>query len=92
MQLMPANIEHFGVSDPFDPAQNIEAGTALLEEELERFGDVQLALAAYNAGSPKVMEAIKKAGSTDFTEVSKYLPDETKNYVPKVLKKLTAFA
>ena len=88
MQLMPANIKAFGVTDPFDPEQNVRAGKALLSEELDRFKDLNLALAAYNAGSPAVRRAIKRAGSTDWEDVRKYLPDETRKYVPKVLGKM----
>jgi len=86
MQLMPAMARKMGVTDPFDPEQNVAGGTRLLNEELERFGDLELALAAYNAGSPKVSAAIKKAGSKDFAQVAQYLPRETRDYVPKVLK------
>src|SRR5258708_9162956 len=52
MQLMPATAAQFGVSDPFDPKQNVEAGTKLLKELLAKYGgDVSLTPSAYNAGS-----------------------------------------
>lgn len=87
MQLMPAMAKAFGVTDPFDPEENVRGGTELLKEELKRFGgDVRLALAAYNAGSPAVMKAINKAESADFEVIKQYLPKETQNYVPKVMK------
>ena len=55
MQLMPATSESFGVRDPFDPRQNIEAGTKLLKQLLTKYNnDVSLALAAYNAGEGRV--------------------------------------
>jgi len=55
MQLMPATAAQFGVSDPFDPKQNVEAGTKLLKELLAKYGgDVSLTLSAYNAGSGRV--------------------------------------
>jgi len=55
MQLMPATATQFGVSDPFDPKQNVEAGTKLLKELLAKYGgDVSLTLSAYNAGSGRV--------------------------------------
>lgn len=87
MQLMPAMAKAFGVDDPFDPEENVRGGTELLKEELKRFGgDIRLALAAYNAGSPAVMKAINRAESADFEVIKQYLPKETQNYVPKVMK------
>jgi hypothetical protein len=51
MQLMPGTAEQYGVTDPFDPEQNIRAGSAYLRSLYDRYEDNQdLALAAYNAG------------------------------------------
>ena len=52
MQLMPVTAERYGVSDPLDPASNIDAGTRHLRELLDEFGPVYAldSLAAYNAG------------------------------------------
>lgn len=83
MQLMPANIKRFKVEDPFNPLQNVKAGVALLEEELARFKDDKLALAAYNAGSPRVKAAIQAAGSTEWNKVREHLPVETRQYVDR---------
>lgn len=88
MQLMPAMQKALGVTDPFDPEQNIRGGVALLKEELGRFNDTKLALAAYNAGSPAVKRAIKKAGAHDFDAIKPRLPIETQSYVPKVLRSI----
>jgi len=71
MQLMPAAAERFGCDDRNDPAANISAGTKYLKWLLKRFsGNVELALAGYNAGE----------GSVDkYNGVPPY--NETRNYV-----------
>ena len=60
----------------------------MLQEELQRFGDVRLALAAYNAGSPKVRQAMSKARSKEWDKVKTYLKPETQEYPDKVLSRL----
>lgn len=55
MQLMPSTGARFGVSDPFDPAQNIDGGVRYLRFLLEMFnGNTSLSLAAYNSGENRV--------------------------------------
>ena len=57
MQLMPNTARELGVTDSFNPSQNIHAGVRYYKKLLKRFkGNVRLALAAYNAGSQNVME------------------------------------
>jgi soluble lytic murein transglycosylase-like protein len=57
MQLMPATATQFGVHDPFDPAQSVDAGARFLKQLLQNYGgDVPMALGAYNAGPARVNE------------------------------------
>ena len=74
MQLMPDNVREAGISDPFDPEQNIAAGTKQLADLLKQYhGDLDLALAGYNAGPGNVH---KYGGVPPFRE--------TQNYIVKV--------
>jgi len=75
MQMMPATAKRFGLTDPFDAAANVEAGTRYLKWLLNRFdGDVSLALAGYNAGE----------GAVDkYKGVPPY--GETQNYVKRIV-------
>lgn len=71
MQLMPANVKEAGISDPFDPEQNISAGTKQLADLLGQYhGDLDLALAGYNAGPGNVH---KYGGVPPFTETRHYI-------------------
>ena len=71
MQLMPATAAQFNVSDPFDPKQNVEAGTRLLKQLLAKYnGDVPLTLSAYNAGSARVDQ---DGGIPSIPETMKYV-------------------
>lgn len=71
MQLMPELSKEFGVSDPFDPRQNILAGAEYLKRLLDRFGgNMELALAGYNAG-PTVVA--RYAAIPPFEETRKYV-------------------
>lgn len=77
MQLMPATAQRFGVKDSFNTAENIRGGTLYLRWLLEKFnGNMELTIAAYNAGEGNVI----KYGYT----IPPFI--ETKAYVPKVLE------
>jgi soluble lytic murein transglycosylase-like protein len=74
MQLIPTTAIRFGVNDAFNPKQNVEAGVRYLRTLLERYnGNLDLALAAYNAGEGAVDRA---HGIPSYRE--------TRNYVQKV--------
>lgn len=76
MQLMPETARRFGVADVFDPADNVRAGAQYLNYLLKLFdNDLQLALAAYNAGEAAVMKYGRR--------IPPYR--ETVAYVPKVV-------
>ncbi|MEH6678170.1 lytic transglycosylase domain-containing protein [Phenylobacterium sp.] len=53
-QLMPGTARELGVADRFDPAENLRGGADYLARQILRFGDLRLALAAYNAGPGRV--------------------------------------
>ncbi|HEX9593813.1 MAG TPA: lytic transglycosylase domain-containing protein [bacterium] len=70
MQLMPATATALGVVDPLDPEENILAGAQYLRRLWDRFGDLNLALAAYNAGPERVQIF---GGVPPFAETENYL-------------------
>ncbi len=71
MQLMDATARQLGVDDPFNPEENVLAGSAYLAKMLSRFGgDLTLALAAYNAGPSTVQ---KYRGIPPFVETRRYI-------------------
>jgi soluble lytic murein transglycosylase-like protein len=74
MQLMPATARQYAVENPYDPRANIDAGVRHLKDLLSRF-DLQLALAAYNAGEGAVRAY---GGLPPFAE--------TRSYVTRILR------
>jgi len=65
-----------------DPVRSTEAAVAYLSDLHNQFNDWYLALAAYNSGAGNVRRAVRRSGSTDFWVLRRYLPRETRNYVP----------
>jgi soluble lytic murein transglycosylase len=74
MQLMPETASDLAVADPWDPEQNLRGGTSYLRQMIDRFGGLDLALAAYNAGP----EAVAK-----YDGIPPY--EQTREYVRRVL-------
>lgn len=72
-QLMPLTAHELGVRDSFDAAQNLDGAARYLARQLDRFGDVRLALGAYNAGPHRAARGLAS------------LPDESRRYVRRVM-------
>ena len=70
------------VDERKDPIQASYAAAAYFRDAYEELGDWVLAIAAYNCGMGNVKRAIEKADSRDFWEIRRFLPNETRNYVP----------
>lgn len=76
MQLMPGTADALGVSDPWDITQNIDGGTKYLRDQILNFnGNIEYAIAAYNAGGTRVRQ---------YNGIPPY--PETQNYVKKVMQ------
>jgi soluble lytic murein transglycosylase-like protein len=79
MQLMPETASVFGVKNPFDPKENVDAGTKMLKQLLDKYGgDLSKTLSAYNAGAGRVDQ---EGGVPPIAE--------TVNYVKDILEKLS---
>ncbi|MBS1112039.1 MAG: transglycosylase [Nitrospirae bacterium] len=92
-QFIPETAKRFGlkidwwVDERRDPVKSTAAAARYLGELYERFGDWNLALAAYNAGEGRIENALKKLNNSNFWRIRNtgYIAKETKNYVPSYI-------
>ncbi len=78
MQLMPVVVQHYKVSDPYDPVANIRGGVQYLANLLDEFsGNIPLALAAYNAGPAAVR---KYGGIPPFAETQSFVKKVSESF------------
>jgi soluble lytic murein transglycosylase-like protein len=79
MQLMPDTARRYGVTDPMDAAQNLRGGARHLRDLLQMFSNnLELALAAYNAGAGSVMAHGRRV--PPYVETLRYVPTVLRNY------------
>lgn len=92
-QFIPATGRRYGlkindwVDERLHPEKSTRAAADYLSDLHEMFGSWYLAAAGYNAGEGKILKGLRKYKATNFWEIAEenYLPEETKNYVPKFL-------
>src|SRR6185369_13758195 len=92
-QFIPKTATEYGLTvakdndERADPLKQTRVAATYLRDLYTIFGDWALAMAAYNSGEPRVMDAIVKNGRANFWELydKQLLPKETCNYVPKIL-------
>ena len=70
------------IDERMDPEKSTKAAAIYLKQLYTAFGNWELVMAAYNAGPGRIRSAIKRAGTSDYWALSRYLPVETQNYVP----------
>lgn len=87
MQLLPQTAAQYGVKDIFNPEENVNAGTRYLKELMDRYHNLTLALAAYNAGPERVDQYGRRV--PPYLETMKYVQRIAKSYA-KIKAETTA--
>ncbi|WP_209860407.1 lytic transglycosylase domain-containing protein [Paenibacillus shirakamiensis] len=86
MQLMDGTAQGLGVSNSFDPAQNIDGGTKYIAYQLKRYnGNISTAMAAYNAG-PGTLQKLGITNDQQLLDKLSLLPKETQKYITKIAR------
>ena len=81
MQIMPSNFSYLGIVNGYDIDENINGGTRLLKEYIDKYdGNIEMGLMAYNGGPG----TIQRRGVSSSDDLYK-MPSETQDYVPKVM-------
>jgi membrane-bound lytic murein transglycosylase D len=70
------------IDERMDPEKSTKAAASYLKQLYLAFGNWELVMAAYNAGPGRIRSAVKRAGTSDYWKLSRYLPEETQSYVP----------
>ena len=83
MQLMPGTASSLGVTNSFDANQNVMGGSTYIKKQLDRFGDLRLALAAYNTGPGRIgrLNISNPDDPAQYNQIS----ERVRGYVDKVL-------
>lgn len=90
-QFMPATGRAYGLTqngyldERMDPLQSTRAAAKYLRALYARFGDWELAIAAYNCGPGNILKAQKRAGAFHFWDIYQKLPAETRSYLPQLV-------
>jgi hypothetical protein len=97
-QLMPDTARRYGLTvtaqrdDRLDAYKSTRAAARYLRTLYAQFGDWSLVFAAYNAGERTIRRAIDRSGTTDFFQLKRLLPAETRGYVPAVWVSFAPFS